>query len=156
MKFNLNLTDMKKLMLLLVLVLFAKVKSNAQSDDVIGVWLTFEEKSQVRIFKATNGKYYGKIAWLKEDKEEKDSNNPDLSLRDKPLMEMIILKGFSYNKDKEYWDGGTIYDPKNGKTYDCFMWFEDDMQKLEIKGYVLGMKFIGRTTTWKREDAVRE
>ena len=147
---------MKKLMLLLVLVLFAKVKSNAQSDDVIGVWLTFEEKSQVRIFKATNGKYYGKIAWLKEDKEEKDSNNPDLSLRDKPLMEMIILKGFSYNKDKEYWDGGTIYDPKNGKTYDCFMWFENDMKKLEIKGYVLGMKFIGRTTTWKREDAIRE
>ena len=143
-------------MLLFVLVLFAKVNSNAQSDDVIGVWLTYEDKSQIRIFKATNGKYYGKIEWLKEDKEEKDSNNPDLSLRDKPLMGMIILKGFSYNNDKEYWDGGTIYDPKNGKTYDCFMWFEDDMQKLEIKGYVLGMKFIGRTTTWKREDAIRE
>lgn len=147
---------MKKLMLLLVLVLIAKVNSNAQSDDVIGVWLTDSEKSQIRVFKATNGKYYGKIEWLKEDKEEKDSNNPDLSMRDKPLMGMTILRGFSYNKNKEYWDDGTIYDPKNGKTYDCFMWFEEDRQKLEIKGYVLGMKFIGRTTTWKREDAIRE
>ena len=147
---------MKKLMLLLVLVLIAKVNSNAQSDDVIGVWLTDSEKSQIRVFKATNGKYYGKIEWLKEDKEEKDSNNPDLSMRDKPLMGMTILKGFSYNKNKGYWDDGTIYDPKNGKTYDCFMWFEEDRQKLEIKGYVLGMKFIGRTTTWKREDAIRE
>lgn len=147
---------MKKLMLLLVLVLIAKVNSYSQSDDVIGVWLTYEEKSQIRIFKATNGKYYGKIDWLKEDKDQKDSNNPDLSLRDKPVMGMIILKGFSYNKKKEYWDSGTIYDPKNGKTYDCFMWFENDKQKLDIKGYVLGMKFIGRTTTWKREEAIRE
>jgi len=147
---------MKKLMLLLVLVLIAKYNSFGQSDDVIGVWLTDTEKSQIRVFKATNGKYYGKIAWLKEDKEEKDSNNPDLSMRDKPLMGMTILKGFSFNKNKGYWDDGSIYDPKNGKTYDCFMWFEEDRQKLEIKGYVLGMKFIGRTTTWKREDAIRE
>ncbi len=147
---------MKKLMLLLALVLVARFFSNAQSDDVIGVWLTYEEKSQIRIFKATNGKYYGKIEWLREDKDEKDSNNPDVSLRDKPLMGMAILKGFSYNDAKGQWDGGTIYDPKNGKTYDCYMWFEGDRQKLEIKGYVLGMKFIGRTTTWKREEAIRE
>jgi uncharacterized protein (DUF2147 family) len=147
---------MKKLMLLLIMVFIAKVHSYSQSDDVIGIWLTYEEKSQVRIFKATNGKYYGKIDWLKEDKDQKDSNNPDVSLRDEPVMGMMILKGFSYNNDKGYWDSGTIYDPKNGKTYDCFMWFEDDKQKLEIKGYVLGMKFIGRTTTWKREEAVRE
>lgn len=147
---------MKKLMLLLVLFLIAKVNSYSQSDDVIGIWLTYEEKSQVRIFKATNGKYYGKIDWLKEDKDQKDSNNPDLSLRDEPVMGMTILKGFSYNKNKEYWDSGTIYDPKNGKTYDCYMWFENDKQKLDIKGYVLGMKFIGRTTTWKREEAIKE
>lgn len=147
---------MKKLMLLLVLFLIAKVNSYSQSDDVIGIWLTYEEKSQVRIFKATNGKYYGKIDWLKEDKDQKDSNNPDLSLRDEPIMGMTILKGFSYNKNKEYWDSGTIYDPKNGKTYDCYMWFENDKQKLDIKGYVLGMKFIGRTTTWKREEAIKE
>ena len=146
---------MKKLMLLLVLALIAKFNALAQSDDVIGIWLTYEEKSQIRIFKATNGKYYGKIEWLKEDPQEKDSNNPDLSLRDRPLMGLIILHGFSYNKNKNQWDGGTIYDPKNGKTYDCFMWFEGDKQKIQIKGYVLGMKFIGRTTTWKRENEIR-
>jgi uncharacterized protein (DUF2147 family) len=147
---------MKKLMLLLALVLIAKMNSFSQSDDVIGIWLTDSDKSQIRIFKATNGKYYGKIEWLKEDKEEKDSNNPDLSMRDKPLMGKIILKGFSYNEHKGQWDGGTIYDPKNGKTYDCYMWFNDDRQKLEIKGYILGMKFIGRETTWIREEKIRE
>jgi uncharacterized protein (DUF2147 family) len=79
-----------------------------------------------------------------------------LSMRDKPLMGKIILKGFSYNEHKGQWDGGTIYDPKNGKTYDCYMWFNDDRQKLEIKGYILGMKFIGRETTWIREEKIRE
>jgi len=147
---------MKKWMLLLVLVLIAKFNSDAQSDDVIGIWLTYEEKSQIRIFKATNGKYYGKIEWLKEDPQEKDSNNPDLSLRDRPLMRLVILNGFVYNKNKEQWEGGTIYDPKNGKTYDSFMWFEGDKQTLQFKGYVLGMKFIGRTTTWKREEEIRK
>jgi uncharacterized protein (DUF2147 family) len=147
---------MKKLMLLLVLALIAKFNALAQSDDVIGIWLTYEEKSQIRIFKATNGKFYGKIEWLKEDPQEKDSNNPDLSMRDRPLMGLLILNGFSYNKGKNHWEGGSIYDPKNGKTYDCFMWFEGDKQKLQIKGYVLGMKFIGRTTTWKRENEIRK
>ena len=147
---------MKKLMLFLSLVLFAKFISYAQSDDVLGIWLTDEDKSQVRIFKATNGKYYGKIEWLKEDKDKKDKENPDESLRDKPLIGLLILKGFSYNNDKKQWAEGTIYDPKNGKTYDCYMWFEDDMQKLQIKGYVLGMKFIGRETTWRREEKIRD
>ncbi len=147
---------MKKIMLILSLLLMAKIYSYAQSDDIVGIWLTDEDKSQVRIFKATNGKYYGKIEWLKEDKDKKDINNPDESLRDKPELGLIILKGFSYNEEKKQWVGGTVYDPKNGKTYDCYMWFEDDPQLLQIKGYVLGMKFIGRETTWRKEDKIRD
>ncbi len=143
-------------MLILSLLLMAKIYSYAQSDDIVGIWLTDEDKSQVRIFKATNGKYYGKIEWLKEDKDKKDINNPDESLRDKPELGLIILKGFSYNEEKKQWVGGTVYDPKNGKTYDCYMWFEDDPQLLQIKGYVLGMKFIGRETTWRKEDKIRD
>lgn len=147
---------MKKLMLLLVLALIAKYNADAQSDDIIGVWLTIEGKSQIRTFKATNGKYYGKIVWMRDDPQKKDTNNPDLSLRDRPLMELMILNGFSYNNNKNQWEGGTIYDPDNGKTYDCFMWLEDDKQTLQLKGYVLGMKFIGRTTTWTREEEIRK
>lgn len=147
---------MKKLMVLLSLIIFARFAGYAQSDDVAGIWITDEDKSQVRIFKATNGKFYGKIEWLKEDKDKKDIENPDVSLRDQPLLGLTILKGFSYNSVKKQWSGGTIYDPKNGKTYDCYMWFDEDTQKLQIKGYVLGMKFIGRETTWKREHSIRE
>jgi len=125
----------------------------AQEEKVIGTWLNEEETSHIRIFKATNGNYYGKIEWLKEDPDRLDVNNPEEEKQSKPLLGLIILKDFGYNLDKERWDGGTIYDPDNGKTYDCFMWFDGDYGILFIKGYVLGMKFIGRETIWKRVDS---
>jgi uncharacterized protein (DUF2147 family) len=68
----------------------------------------------------------------------------------------IILKGFTYNESKKQWEGGTIYDPDNGKTYTAYMWFEDDLNLLHIKGYVMGMKFIGRQTLWIREKELRK
>ncbi len=50
-------------------------------------------------------------------------------------------------------DGGSIYDPKNGKTYDCYAWFEDgDFNNLYIKGYVAGIKALGRKTIWTKTE----
>ena len=143
---------MKKLIFFLGLSLFTGLLSFSQSDDVLGYWLTEKGTSQIRIFKATNGKYYGEVAWLKEDPEKKDINNPDEKLRDVKLMGLRILNSFKYDSGKKQWNEGTIYDPDNGKTYDCYMWFEDDPNVLKIKGYVLGMKFLGRETTWTKEE----
>lgn len=124
--------------------------SQAQEGKILGTWLNEEGTSHIRIFKATNSKYYGKIEWLKTDPDRLDVNNPDPVKQKEPLIGLMILKGFQYNEDKSQWSQGTIYDPKNGKTYDCFMWFEDADDVLFIKGYVLGMKFIGRETIWTR------
>lgn len=136
--------------LLYITFFFAIASLSAKEGDVLGTWLNEEGTSHIRIFKATNGNYYGKIEWLKEEPDKRDIHNPDESKREVPLMGLSIFKGFSYNAKKERWDGGTIYDPKNGKTYDCYMWFDGDLNTLYIKGYVLGMKFIGRETIWKR------
>lgn len=146
---------MRKIAFIIGLLLLA-LTVKPQSDIILGYWLTVEEESQIRIFKATNGKYYGKIEWLKEDKEKKDTENPDKKLRDRKIMGLQILKGFTCDKSNIRWVNGTIYDPENGKTYDCYMWFEDDPDILIIKGYVLGMKFLGRQTKWTRELTKRE
>lgn len=122
----------------------------AQESEVLGTWLNEEGTSHVRIFKATNGKYYGKIVWLREKPERLDINNPDESKRSEPLLELVILKAFTFDQGKKQWNDGSIYDPKNGKTYSCYMWFGDNNDFLFIKGYILGMKFIGRETQWKR------
>ena len=41
---------------------------------------------------------------------------------------------------------GTIYDPKNGKTYDCKV-TRDEKGNLNVRGFI-GISLIGRTTYW--------
>jgi uncharacterized protein (DUF2147 family) len=139
----------------LILLSFAAI---SQQDKIVGHWLTSEGESQIKIFRATNGKYYGRIEWLKEeeDQEKKDTKNPDEKLRDRKILGIQLINSFIYSKSDKRWENGTIYDPDNGKTYDCYMWFENDPDILFIKGYVLGMKFLGRQTKWTRELSVRE
>jgi uncharacterized protein (DUF2147 family) len=146
---------MKKIASFLAFLILALTYSSAQSDKVVGFWLTAKGTSQVEIYKGSDGKYYGKISWLEEPNEDGkpkvDSENPDPTLQKRPILGLPLLQGFSYDKKDREWEGGTIYDPDNGKTYDCYMWFDSDNSILQIKGFVMGMRFLGRTTTWKRE-----
>ena len=135
---------------LILLLFFISAGVSAQEKAVIGKWWDEEKSSQIRIFKATNGKYYGKIEYLSEDPDATDVNNPDEGKRNDPILSLIILKDFEYDAGNRKWQGGTIYDPNNGKTYDCYMWFDDNPDLLYIKGYVLGMKFLGRETLWEK------
>ena len=151
---------MKKLLFSLFLLIFASslfIQAQNSADDIKGYWLTEKGTSQIYIYKAKNGKYYGKIAWLEEPNEfgapKKDKENPDPKLKEKPLLDLLLLKSFDFDKKGNEWENGTIYDPESGKTYDCYMWFEDGAEdKLQIKGYVMGMRFMGRETTWTREE----
>jgi uncharacterized protein (DUF2147 family) len=142
---------MKKSILSIICLLFTASFVYCQADKIVGIWVPAKGTSQVRIFKATNGKYYGKVEWLKEDKDKLDVNNPDKSKQNAKVWGLTILKDFTYNPDKSRWEGGTVYDPDNGKTYDCLLWFNGDENKMTLKGYVLGMKFIGRAEDWVRE-----
>ncbi|MCC5921844.1 MAG: DUF2147 domain-containing protein [Cyclobacteriaceae bacterium] len=125
----------------------------AQDADAIkGEWLTSNEDAHIKIYKATNGKYYGKISWLKDPLDEngnplKDNLNPDNSKREQEIMGLILLKGFEYTDDN-FWDNGKIYDPEKGKEYSSNLKLKD-ANTLEVRGYI-GVSFVGRTETWKR------
>lgn len=139
--------------LILLCSVFISNKAFAQKDQVEGVWFNEEKTAKVWIYLAKNGKYYGKIVWLKEPNDENgnpktDTKNPKESKRNEPIMDMLILKGFEKDGDDEY-DDGTIYDPKNGKTYSCVMTYKGD--ELHVRGYV-GISLIGRTTVWTKAD----
>ncbi len=122
------------------------------ADDIVGVWLNQEATAKVQIFKVSSS-YYGKIVWLKEPndsitgKPRTDVENPDPKLKSVPLMGLVNLKGFVFDGEKE-WRDGSIYDPKNGKTYKCYMEFQS-ADVLKIRGYI-GVSMLGRTTLWKR------
>lgn len=138
-------------------------QSGAKADKVIGYYLTVDdktgqEKSQVQIFKATNGKYYGKIVWLaeplKDGKPKLDQDNPNQELTGKPILGLQLLKGFTYDEKTSEWSEGTIYNPAGGKTYNCFMKFEGN--KLKIRGYIGAVWMgLGKTATWTKETQIR-
>lgn len=125
----------------------------AQADPLgKNLWYNGDKKAKIQIYKATDGKFYGKIVWLKEpDRDGKpklDIHNNDKARQNDPVMGLIILKAFKKTDDTHYEDG-TIYDPKNGKTYSCKMTLEGD--KLYVRGYI-GFSLIGRTETWTKAD----
>lgn len=144
---------MKRIFLitLSVLAAYAFYGQGISQDDILGVWLNEDQDAHVEIYKE-NGKYFGKIIWLKFPIDEEtgkpkvDDENPDESLQDKPVLGLVILKDFEFDEDE--WDSGSIYDPKNGKTYDCYMVLNDP-ENLKIRGYI-GISLIGRTTYWTR------
>lgn len=145
-----------KTVVLSLLIVFASISGHAQAkaDDVLGVWTTGSKKGRVEIYKQ-GGKYYGKIIWLKEPlndegQPKKDVNNEDSDLQSRPLMGLVNLNGFEFDADDEEWVDGTIYDPENGKTYDCYLWFEEDSpNNLQVRGFI-GFSLIGRTDVWTR------
>lgn len=125
---------------------------DADADKLLGTWEPGDGRSKIKIEKIGT-KYFGKIVWLKEPndpatkKPKLDKNNPDTAMRNNPLKGNRILKDFVYAGKKE-WGSGTIYDPKNGKTYKCVINMKDE-NTIDIRGYI-GIKAIGRTDTWKR------
>ena len=117
-------------------------------DKIEHIWYNQEKTAKIQVYKARDNKFYGKIIWLKEPtkngKPKVDENNPDEKKQDQPILGLLILKGFSKDGDNAYEDG-TIYDPKNGKTYSCKIKYKGN--SLDVRGYV-GISLIGRTTTW--------
>lgn len=143
---------MAKRTLILLFLLTSTAWVFAQGKDaLVGRWLTASGDAQVQIYPA-GGKYSGKIIWLKNPKDssgkpETDDKNPNGALAKRPLMGLEMLKDFVY-VDDGIWEGGTIYDPKTGKSYSCKISMVNQNQ-LHVRGFV-GISLLGRTETWSR------
>lgn len=150
---------MKKISLLLIALVgmftFSANTAQAQkADDVLGIWLNADGDAHIQIYQEGD-KFFGKIVWMQTPndpetgKPKTDNLNPDEALQSRPRMGLVLLKDFVFDDDE--WEDGTIYDPKSGKTYSCYMEFEDvdNLDKLKIRGYI-GVSLLGKTTYWTR------
>lgn len=140
-------------LLIVLSVVLANKTAHAQADKLEGVWYNDIKTAKIKISKGNNGKYNGKIVWLKVMNDENgkprtDIKNPDAKLRERPLMGLHLLANFvkDPDDDNKYIDG-TIYDPLNGKVYMCKIKYEG--KTLHIRGYVM-IPLFGRTTHWDR------
>lgn len=117
----------EKTFLAVLIVMFSSIALFAvEKDDIVGLWFMPEDDAGeivvVEIFEQ-GGKYYAVSCGYKSYentniervKPSKDVNNPDPSLRNRTLDEVIIVNEISFNGKK--WDDGEIYDPSVGKYF---------------------------------------
>ena len=139
--------------LLFLSVLFCSFSAFSQVSNIVGSWTTIDDKtgeakSIVRIYKATNGKYYGKIEKLFKDVDKKCTLCKDDN-KDKPILGMVIITDMKEKGDKL--DNGFILDPANGEKYYVTISYEKDSGKLKLRGSLDKFGMLGRNQYWIKE-----
>lgn len=137
--------ELVKRLFSLILFTFLSIVSFAQnkSSDILGNYLVPSKDGAIQIYE-NDGKYYGKII-LNKDASKLDVNNPNAEKQKRKVLGLNILNDFSFDGD-DTWEKGTIYDPKNGKTYSCKI-TRNEKGDLNVRGYI-GISLIGRTETF--------
>jgi uncharacterized protein (DUF2147 family) len=129
---------------LVLSIFFTKILAqNTPQDAVLGTWFNAEKDGKIQIYK-TGDKYFGKLIWMKNPR--KDTENVDAKLHTRDLQGIVLLNNFKFTG--KTWEDGTIYDPKNGKTYSCII-KSKGLNNLDIRGFI-GISLLGRTTSWTR------
>ena len=143
---------MKKVLFTFTFVMAFCMYGFSQADKMVGKWKTIDDKdgsakSIISIFKATNGRYYGKIDKIINDIHtsctECEGENKNKPLVGMQIINNLIVKG-------ETLTGGTILDPKTGKIYKCNLSLGSGGNKLNVRGSLDKGGLFGRSQTWIR------
>lgn len=139
---------MKKIIFTFIMMLAPIAAAFAQ--DVVGKWKLEDGSAIVEVYKSGDA-FNGKIVWLANPTEPDgspavDKNNPDKALRSRQLIGLNMLSGLKASNGE--YSGGKIYDPGNGKTYNCSMKVEGKV--LKVRGSLDKKGLIGRTMDWFR------
>ncbi len=146
---NLNIKAMKiKLIIIIFITGFISVNAQNNPDAITGKWLNHTKDATIEIYEL-EGKYYGKIIWLKEPNDKhgnpiKDKKNSDSELRDRELLGLQVLSGLEFNKEK--WENGKIYSKDRGRTARCSAYLKNtDVLNIDIE-----TRFFTKTIQWTK------
>ncbi len=118
----------------------------------VGLWKTIDdetkqEKSLVRITDHA-GVLSGRIEKiLTPSMQQAVCDKCSDARKGKPIVGLEIIEGATRRPAEDFWEGGTILDPNNGKTYKLRLTPKDDGKALEVRGYI-GPFY--RNQTWLR------
>ena len=126
---------------------------NDKADNIVGEYLTDRggNKSKVRVTKNPDGTFSAQVFWVEKPfdakgNKRKDVKNPDKSLRNVDIDQVVVVKGLKYDAKDKTWGGTKIYDPSKGIRVNVTAEFES-ADKLKLRGTILG---IGTTLYWTR------
>ena len=139
--------------LLFVALLACSLMATAQVNLIVGDWKTVDDKtgdnfSIVTIYKGNDGLFYGKVAKMlvgPKDLRCTECKGDDYNA---PLEGLVIIRGMSYDKEKNQLVGGKVLDPESGKFYYGKIYPKDG--KLVLRGSLDKRGFFGRNQTWIR------
>lgn len=138
--------------LMMVLPSFAQ-GINDKADNIVGEYLTDRggSKSKVRVTKNVDGTYDAQVFWVEKPLDakgykRKDVKNPDKSLRNVDIDQVVVVKGLKYDANDKVWGDTKIYDPSKGIRVNVTAEFESP-EKLKLRGTILG---IGTTIYWTK------
>ncbi|MEE9409291.1 MAG: DUF2147 domain-containing protein [Polaribacter sp.] len=130
--------------------IFLTITISINAQTIFGKWNSKNDDGTVdsvlEIYKK-DGKAFAKVIEIMNP-ARKDALCVDCEgiYKDKPIMGLNILSGLE--KDEDEWSGGKIVDPRNGKTYKCYIKLVKP-NKLKLRGYI-GVSLFGRTAYWER------
>lgn len=114
------------------------------AGDAKGDWVRPNGASKIQI-SSCGSALCGKLIWLKDPRN--DSENPDASKRDRPLIGVEIVKSMTPTNKADRWKG-KVYNAEDGKTYTGFIELTS-ADKLKLEGCVMG-GLVCKGETWTR------
>jgi uncharacterized protein (DUF2147 family) len=130
--------------LLYSLIMLASGLASAKAADPTGDWRVADGVANIRVAQC-NGSMWGVVAWEKEP-GGRDTNNPDVSKKNRPTLGMPILIDMKKKPGADQWEG-QVYNAKDGQLYSSTI-TPIGTDQLEIRGCVLG--FLCGGETWTR------
>ncbi|MGL4518687.1 MAG: DUF2147 domain-containing protein [Phocaeicola sp.] len=144
-----EMSTAKRFLSALLFVSLATV-AQAQVSAIVGKWKTVDEKtgeqhSLVEIYKEKDGLYYGTIRQMLKSPNAV-CTACEGNEKGKPLTGMTIIRQMKEVEGEL--KGGTILDPKSGKTYYVTITHEKESGKLKLRGSLDKRGFLGRNQFW--------
>lgn len=128
----------KKSKTILLLAVFTTLSlssfSQTAADDILGNWLLQDGSKRINVYKE-NGKYYGKIYWVKEHAKQAEIGKK-------------VLWDLTYDADDKEWNGGEVQLPDMNHSASCYIKLKNT-NIASVTGYH-GMRMFGKTKTLLR------
>ena len=140
---------------ILLFAAFSAMSLSLSAQSIVGKWQTIDDEVPGRVksiveITERGGKYFGTVVELfrlPEEDQDPHCDECDDDRKGKRVLGMEIVRDMSAGDGE--WEDGTICDPKNGRIYDCKMWFEEgEPDVLKVRGY---WGFLYRTQEWNRQ-----
>ncbi len=132
---------------------FSRAQQPQQEPTAAGLWQKLDDKKPVGwfLFVDRDGVFEGHFAKLFPEPGKTPNTVCNTCTDDRkgaPLLGLPFVRGMKRSGLK--YEGGTVLDPRDGKIYTAQMTLDPAEQTLTLRGFVLGMPFLGKDDVWHR------